>query len=142
VARYTEVPGVARTHAVTMVPSAAALRTLRHLKPGSPKRELMVGFGDPYFSAEQAARAEQQAGVQLAAATDVATRGVPLQRRNAPQTLGVDSAELGLLPRLPDTADELKSIALALQADPAKVLHLGKTANEATVKSLDLTKYK
>jgi len=72
----------------------------------------------------------------------VTTRGVPLQRRNAPQTMGVDSAELGLLPRLPDTADELKSIALALQADPSKVLHLGKAANERNVKSLDLSKYK
>jgi CHAT domain-containing protein len=56
--------------------------------------------------------------------------------------MGVDSAELALLPRLPDTADELKSIALALQADPAKVLHLGQQANEGNVKSLDLTKYK
>ena len=35
-----------------------------------------------------------------------------------------------MLPRLPDTADELKSIALALEADPSKVLHLGKDANE------------
>ena len=60
----------------------------------------------------------------------VTTRGVPLKRRNSPKLEGVDSAELALLPRLPDTADELKSIALALQADPAKVLHLGKDANE------------
>jgi CHAT domain-containing protein len=140
-AGYRKVAWLARTHAVTMVPSAAALRTLRHLRPGSPKRELMVGFGDPYFSAQQAARAEQEPAVQLAAAA-AATRGIPLQRRNVPQTSGVDSAELGLLPRLPDTADELKSIALALQSDPAKVLHLGKAANERNVKSLDLSKYK
>ncbi len=44
----------------------------------------------------------------------VTTRGLPLQRRSAPQTKGVNSAQLGLLPRLPDTTDELKSIALAL----------------------------
>jgi CHAT domain-containing protein len=65
-----------------------------------------------------------------------------LQRRNAPQTMGVDSAELSLLPRLPDTADELKSIAVALQSDPSKVLHLGTQANEQNVKTLDLTRYK
>jgi CHAT domain-containing protein len=124
-----------------MVPSAAALRTLRGLKPGSPKREMMIGFGDPYFSVEQASKAGDPATYQVAAAA-AATRGVPLVRRNAPKTLGVDSAELGLLPRLPDTADELKSIALALQSDPAKALHLGKEANERNVKSLDLTKYK
>ena len=40
-----------------------------------------------------------------------------------------------LLPRLPDTAEELRSIALALQADPAKVLHLGKDANEKAVRA-------
>ena len=47
-----------------------------------------------------------------------------------------------MLPRLPDTAEELTSIALALETDPAKVLHLGKAANEKSVKSLDLSRYK
>jgi CHAT domain-containing protein len=65
-----------------------------------------------------------------------------LKRRNAPNTQGVDKAELALLPRLPDTADELKSITLALQADPSKALHLGKDANTRTVKSADLSGYK
>src|SRR6201999_2224079 len=55
---------------------------------------------------------------------------------------GGESAELGMLPRLPDTADELKSIAAALQADPSKVLNLGKTANEDTVRKADLSNYK
>ena len=35
----------------------------------------------------------------------------------------------------PDTADELKSVATALQVDPSKVLHLGKAANEQTVRA-------
>ena len=47
-----------------------------------------------------------------------------------------------MLPRLPDTADELKSIALALQADPSKVLNLGKQANEQAVKTMDLSGFK
>jgi len=34
---------------------------------------------------------------------------------------------------LPDTAEELKSIALSLHVDPAKALHLGKDANERVV---------
>jgi CHAT domain-containing protein len=54
------------------------------------------------------------------------------------RTTEVDSAELALLPRLPDTADELGSIALALQADPTKALHLGRDANERTVKTSTL----
>jgi CHAT domain-containing protein len=46
------------------------------------------------------------------------------------------------LPRLPDTAEELKSIALALQADPSKVLNLGKKASEDLVKTTDLSGFK
>ena len=45
---------------------------------------------------------------------------MPLKRRNSPQLDGADNAEFAMLPRLPDTADELKSIALALQADPVE----------------------
>jgi CHAT domain-containing protein len=69
-------------------------------------------------------------------------RGLPLKRRNSPKLEGVDSAELALLPRLPDTADELKSIALALQADPTKALNLGTDANEKKVKTMDLSGFK
>jgi CHAT domain-containing protein len=137
---YRGVPWLARSHAVTVVPSAAALRTLRQLPAASPKREMLIGFGDPFFNAEQAAETASAADdVQVA---EVSTRGLPLRRRASPRTSGVDNAELGLLPRLPDTADELKSIALALQADPSKVLHLGKTANEQTVRSAGLSKYR
>jgi CHAT domain-containing protein len=137
---YRNVPWLARSHAVTTVPSAAALRTLRQIPPGADKRERLVGFGDPIFSKEQEVKlAVLGADTTVAMAT---TRGVPLQRRSSPKLEGVDSAELALLPPLPDTADELKSIALALEADPSKVLQLGKHANEHTVKSADLSRYK
>ena len=139
-AGYRDVPWLARTHAVTMVPSAAALRTLRALPPGRPSRDNLIAFGDPYFSTKQAAEAE--GATVLASADAVATRGVPLKRRSSPQTQGVDSAELAQLPRLPDTAEELRSIALALEADPSKTLYLGKAANEKNVKATDLSGYK
>jgi CHAT domain-containing protein len=74
--------------------------------------------------------------------SEATTRGVPVKLRASPQLQGVNSAELGLLPRLPDTAEELKSIALVLNADPSKVLNLGIKANEQTVKSAELSKYK
>ena len=141
---YRKVPWLARNYAVTSVPSSAALRTLRQLPPGKAGRNELIGFGDPLFSPEQAAQATQEAEpIKLADATAAATtRGVPLKRRSSPKLEGVDSAELAMLPRLPDTADELKSIALALQADPSKVLKLGKDANEAAVKTMDLSGFK
>src|SRR5246127_1522605 len=128
-AGYRKVPWLARTHALTTVPSAAALRTLRQLTPGKSGRGELVAFGDPYFNKDQESQAEGDQGtVQAADAGGNVTRGLPLKRRSSPKLDGVDSAELGLLPRLPDTADELKSIAAALQADPSKVLFLGKNA--------------
>jgi CHAT domain-containing protein len=144
-ASYRKVPWLARTHAVTMVPSSAALRTLRNLPPGKPQRSELIAFGDPYFSTEQqdeAARQTKVADASSGTPAPLATRGIPLQRRSSPKLDGVDSAELALLPRLPDTAEELKSIALALQADPSKVLNLGKEANESKVKTTDLSGFK
>ncbi len=140
---YHKVPWLARSHAVTTVPSAAALRTLRQLPPGKPGRGELIAFGDPYFSKEQQADADDIAQkVRMADAADNVTRGLPLKRRSSPKLEGVDSAELAQLPRLPDTADELKSIALALQADPSKALFLGKDANESTVKTMNLSGFK
>jgi CHAT domain-containing protein len=144
---YRKVPWLVRTHAVTMVPSISALVTLRKLPAGVASRQQIIGFGDPLFSKEQAedAAKDETAGIdgstQVAAASKV-TRGLPLKRRNGPKLDGVDSMQLAQLPRLPDTAAELKSIALALQADPAKVLNLGKDASEKNVKTMNLSKFR
>ncbi|RXH08319.1 CHAT domain-containing protein [Bradyrhizobium guangzhouense] len=143
-ASYRKVPWLARTHAVTMVPSLAALLTLRNLPPGKPDRSELIAFGDPYFSTEQqeeGVKATKLADASSSAPVWLATRGLPLKRRNRPK-LGVDSAELAMLPRLPDTAEELKAIALALRADPSKALNLGKDANEGRVKTTDLSGFK
>ncbi|MET0677542.1 MAG: CHAT domain-containing protein [Bradyrhizobium sp.] len=139
---YRNVPWLARTHAITTIPSAAALRTLRQLPPGKPSRGELIAFGDPYFSKEQETEAASDDKVRVADAGGNTTRGGPLKRRNSPKLDGVDSAELAMLPRLPDTSEELKSIALALQADPSKVLNLGKQASEQAVKTMDLSGFK
>jgi CHAT domain-containing protein len=139
---YRKVPWLARSHAVTLAPSISALLALRKLPNGTSSRQQMIGFGDPIFSKEQADEAEKDdKPIQVADMSSV-TRGLPLKRRNGPKLDGVDSLQLAQLPRLPDTAEELKSIALALQADPSKVLNLGKDANEKNVKSMDLSRFK
>ncbi len=141
-AAYKKVAWLARTHAVTSVPSAGALRTLRALPPGKPSRDKLIAFGDPLFSVAQAMEAEKPILVADASGNASTMRGMPLKRRSSPQLEGVNSAELAMLPRLPDTAEELISIAVALEADPSKVLNLGKEANEKKVKSLDLSGFK
>jgi CHAT domain-containing protein len=150
-AEYRNVPWLARTHAVTVVPSATALVTLRSLPPGAAQREKLIGFGDPYFSPEEAAAADAElaapAPVVVASASDAdaganVTRGAPLKLRAAPKTEGVDVAELAMLPRLPDTREELTAMARALDVDPDKALFLGRAANEEKVEGQDLSRYR
>ncbi|HET8918233.1 MAG TPA: CHAT domain-containing tetratricopeptide repeat protein [Xanthobacteraceae bacterium] len=147
-ANYRNVAWLARSHAVTVVPSASAIVTLRRLPRGSPARDKLIGFGDPYFNADQAAEAErEQAAPMLVASAAGAdaenvTRGIPLRLRASPHTEENDAATLGILPRLPDTRFELISMAEALEADPAKALYLGKAANEQNVETLDLAHYR
>jgi CHAT domain-containing protein len=145
-AGYREVAWLARSHAITVVPSASALTTLRRLPPGSPKRDALVGYGDPYFNEQQAADAEDQPSIdksQVAtnehtASTNI-TRGIRLKLRAAPRTEEIDTAELAILPRLPDTREELVSIATALEVDPHTALFVGKAANERNVETSDLS---
>jgi CHAT domain-containing protein len=147
-ANYRNVARLARSHAVTVVPSASAIVTLRRLPRGSPARDKLIGFGDPYFNADQAAEAEsEQAGptvIASAAGADAenVTRGIPLRLRASPHTEENDAATLAILPRLPDTRFELISMAEALEVDPAKALYLGKAANEQNVETLDLAHYR
>lgn len=127
-AAYRDVPWLMRQSAIAQLPSVTALASLRRLPPGPADRLPFIGFGDPYFSEEQAAQAERKA-----VAAPLAMRGVPLRLRNAPRTRAVDSAELALLPRLPDTAQEIRDIAAALGAEPSRDVFLNRAASEKAV---------
>jgi CHAT domain-containing protein len=143
--RYQKVPWLARTHAVTVLPSVSSLVTLRRLPAGDPTRRTYAGFGDPWFSQAQATQAKAETGsTQVAQVTTrgLQVRGLPLQRRSVPQTREATSADLAMLPRLPDTAAEVKSIALALKADPTTDVFVGALASETQVKTMDLSNRK
>jgi len=133
---YKTVPWLAREIAVAQVPSVTALTALRSLPAGNPNRKSFIGFGDPYFSAQQ----EQQADKQ-AKATQLATRGKPLNLRSAPKTSGVSSAELALLPRLPDTSTELEEVGKAVGAGDGDI-YLHRQASVKQVMSTDLSNRK
>jgi len=125
---YRNVPWLARHIAVAQLPSVTALASLRKLPPGDATRHPFIGFGDPLFSADQARKAEQ-----AVTGTQLATRGLPLKLRSAPHTDGVSSAELALLPRLPDTREEISEIAKVLKADMANDIYLQRRATVKTV---------
>lgn len=135
-AGYRSVPWLVRKLAVSQLPSVTALASLRRLPPGDPERRPFIGFGDPLFSRAQA----QEADLRLAAAGSVKTRGLPLRLRNTPRTVGIDSADLALLPRLPETGEEIRDIARLLHADPAQDVFLQIRATEKAVFEADLSK--
>ena len=164
-AEYRSVPWLARDHAITVIPSVSALKALRTTALTDNQRQKLIGFGDPYFNEAQAAEAARTQALvsakppgdkantgkpQLAAATPapaevapapLVARGAVLEREHS-LPAGDFAADLANLPRLPDTADELRSIAVALGVDPAKTLKLGKDANERVVKTTKLSGYR
>jgi CHAT domain-containing protein len=157
-AEYRSVPWLARDHAVTVVPSVSALKALRTTAIARNQRQKLIGFGDPYFNEAQAAEAARTQALvaakppgdkgnagkpQLAAAAPepLVARGAALDRRHS-LPAGDFAANLANLPRLPDTADELRSMAAALGVDPGKALKLGKDANERVVKTTKLSSYR
>ena len=132
--RYKSMPWLVRKAGVTQLPSVASLGALRAL-PAAGSRRPFVGFGDPWFNKEQAAEAAREAtSTRLASLT---TRGIRL--RSAPKGDAMFTAEIAQLPRLADTADEVRAVAAALHADPAQDIFIGAKASKTTVKSLDLS---
>ncbi len=138
-AGYRSVPFLIRQMAVSQLPSTSSLRTLRSTPRGAASRRAFVGFGDPWFNPQQAREGQMQIAQ---AGSGLQTRGRALVRRSAPATLGLDEAGIGTLPRLPETADEVRAIAAALRADPATDVFLGAQASEQTVKATDLASRK
>jgi len=143
-ANYREVPWLARSHGVTVLPSVVSLRTLRRLPPGNDKRLAFAGFGDPLF--REAPSASVQPSPVVPGTVSVRgvtkTRGLPVRLRAAPATDKLASADLSVLPPLPDTADEVRSIAIAMNTDLTKSIFVGKEASEGRVKGMDLSGFK
>ena len=132
-AEYRGAPWLARRWSNAVVASEAAFVAGRSTpSPPSERREL-VAFGDPVFRAGQAAR------VELTSAAPVQSRGLKLRRRSVPRTLRLRTASISDLSPLPDTRDEVKAIAVALQANLGEDVFLGAEASESRVKSTDLS---
>ena len=138
---YRAIPWLARSHAVTLLPAVVSLRTLG----GAPVQSGSVsfaGFGDPWFSVEQAgpvANDETAREPTLTRRGVAQVRALPVSMRARSRTQELDTAALANLPRLPDTADELRSIAHALGADPAETVFTGPRASESLLKAMDLS---
>jgi len=138
-ASYRDVPWLARDHAISVLPSTTALNTLRRGERSAASQSF-VGFGDPIFSLASAEQPLVSGDIETRGILDL--RGLPIHLRSVPDTGGYVDADLSVLPRLPDTGEELRQIALALSVDPSAQLFLGPDASEKRVRSMELSGYK
>jgi CHAT domain-containing protein len=141
-ANYKEAPFLIRQYAIVSSPSVTALNALRGLPEPKKDRLDFIGFGDPLFSTQQAQAEEKQLAIAVTNGTQLASRGLPLQLRNTPQTADVSSAQVSRLPRLPDTSDEILEISKLFNVKPDRDIFLQKRANLDQVLKVDMSNRK
>jgi CHAT domain-containing protein/Tfp pilus assembly protein PilF len=126
--KLKDVDWFVRSHAITVLPSVASLKTLRSRAPIASPSKPMIAFADPVFSKMDKRQARQQ----------VAARGITSFVRGT----HIDIALLAEhLVRLPWTRVEVQSIAKALRVDPSDI-RLGLDATETAVKDAKLDQYR
>jgi CHAT domain-containing protein len=154
--RYRSVPWLIRKVSVTSVPTVSSLISLRTIPVGDPKRKAFIGFGDPIFNKTQLEQISSQAESDVVSQnkdklpeTLIAGRGLKLDVRGIRisekgnlDKQEITSCRLSHLQRLPDTAEEIKSIAWILNADMKQDVFLNKDATEYRIKTTDLTNRK
>ncbi|MFH1351593.1 MAG: CHAT domain-containing protein [Pseudomonadota bacterium] len=141
--RYRRVPWLIRKVSLTNLPTISSLISLRSIPEGGPKRRAFAGFGDPIFNTDQYKRVETRSDQAKQKAFEdenlVHVRGIRLSGAGHLDNWEINSLTLEDLNRLPDTAEEIRSIAQTLEADLTKDIFLGKQASEARVKAMDLS---
>lgn len=123
-ADYRQTAWLARALAISVLPASSSLRELRQVAGPSPAPQPFIGFGDPVF----AGAGGDTRGLKVLA--DVCRQGEPM-----------DAALVRGLPRLPETAQELASMARSLGAEAGSLV-LGARATETAVRTTDLSLYR
>ena len=145
-AGYRDAAWLARKVAIAQLPSANALAALRRAPAAKSNRQPFIGFGDPLFSADAGAATQRSAVRNLTitktadATEDLINASSQSDRpaQNKPVAAPSLAMAFTLLNALPDTADELREIAVALKADQNRDLYLGRQASEKNVKHAKL----
>jgi CHAT domain-containing protein/tetratricopeptide (TPR) repeat protein len=130
-AAYRDAAWLLKRHAVSVLPSVASLKALRVFGRRDRAKNPLVGFGDPIFNSEEESRPNAQEKMV------VASRSYPEFWKG----MDIDRSLLRMLPRLPETADELRAVAKNLGA-PESNIHLRADASESTVKESALADYR
>ena len=127
---YRDASWLMKRHAISVLPSAASIVALRLLGNRSSATKPLIGFADPQFGTDEL--------VREASASPVTTRSYGEFWRGA----GVDRDKLSrALPRLADSADELRTVARRLGVGQGDI-HLRLEASETSVKRAPLVDYR
>ena len=139
---YRHIPWLIKRVSITRLPSTASLLTLRTLPPGNEDREPFIGFGDPIFNVDQMDATTSPAATLARRGQAIQIRGIRVSEEGVLDNAALTSVGLEQLNRLPDTAAEIREIAVNLGADPSRDIYLGLDASESTVRTLDLSRKK
>ena len=139
---YRHIPWLIKRVSITRLPSTASLLTLRTLPPGNEDREPFIGFGDPIFNVDQMDATTSPAATLARRGQAIKIRGIRVSEEGVLDSAALTSVGLEQLNRLPDTAAEIREIAVNLGADPSRDIYLGLDASESTVRTLDLSRKK
>jgi CHAT domain-containing protein len=140
---YRKIPWLIHKVSITRQPSISSFAMLRELPQGDPHRKAFVGFGDPIFNKEQLAMVSIPVKGNESALSireePLNVRGIRISEKGNLDSKKIMSIQLEDLKRLPETSEEIKSIATVLNADPDQDVFLGIRASENLIKSMDLT---
>lgn len=139
-----------RSNAITVLPSIAALRTMRTNAKASTAPDAYLGFGDPVLTGT---RSCPRIPAPDACPSIASSAGITRQDRAARAAGGMtqvatadgiglaDADAVRLLCPLADTATEIKCVGASLGAAPA-TMHIGPDASETELKKLPLDRYR
>lgn len=124
-----------RDYAISLMPSVASLRVLTRSERNGPAQAAYLGIGDPVLDGEAEPMSKTTALFETAG---LSRGGVSNYFRDG----RADAGKLRSLPRLSDTATEVRAVAQSLLAQGPADLLLGKDATETRLKALPLDRFR
>ena len=119
--QYGQYPWLVKDAGITHIPSVSAWMALKLLPPPVANRKAFIGYGDPLFAVSKMAEATKNTTQSRGASVDAID--MPL----------VSTLQYNDLPPLPETKDEILSMAQALNADVNADVILGDKATRRSV---------
>jgi CHAT domain-containing protein/tetratricopeptide (TPR) repeat protein len=138
----TGAPWLIKRQSVTQVPSLSGWLSIKAMASAKPAAQAFAGWGDPVFNAQapvtDALNPPDGSVAGSSSISSISSRRIVLTRSNVTPDSAASAAPVSVLryaqiPTLPDTRDELLSIARTLQSDTDKDLMLGARATRDSV---------